>query len=296
MLKAKLGLVLLVAGFVVVFANQQRKNIAPDFDGESSTQQTSSQPAEIAVDGSFFSSSLSSGSPSSTATSRVNNISSAATSSLNSLSGARVDPLPEIANFLRQLDSVIVPKIYLPIPKREFGFDYAKAEPSELRERALKGDPYAAYFYAEYVVKNNVRTVSDTTGAYVYEGDYKKRVSGMTEAREFYIRGLRGGIASLADVLSRLYATSLRGGNRVESLAWRKVSFAIGEGERYNCLRNSTTCVVKDFNNLNRLEFFYPCLSYTGDSCTQSDYEAAMVLAAQYADSLEFAMNHKVAQ
>lgn len=220
---------------------------------------------------------------------------SSAASSVNSLSGARVDPLPEIANFLRQLDSAALPPINLPNPKRNFGFDYAKAKPSELRQKALEDDPYAAYFYAEHLIKSSVRTATDK-GDYAYELDHTKRALALDEAREFYIRGFRGGIASIADVLSRLYANPARGGNRVEALAWRKISFAVGESQRYNCLRNSTICVVKDFNNLNRLEIFYPCLSATGDSCSQIEYDNAMVLALEYADSLEYAMHRKVGQ
>ena len=293
-MKAKLGLALVVVGVAIIFASQERANKVLNAGAASSAQSASSRSAQIGLKSSFFPSAVDSGSVSSSSAAGANSISSASISGANSLSGARVDPLPEIANFLRQLDSLVIPKIYLPSPKRDFGFDYGKAKPSELRDKALAGDPYAAYFYAEYLVKNNVRTVTDT-GAYAYDSDYKKRAYAMAEAREFYIRGFRGGIASIADVLSRLYASS-RGGNRVESLAWRKISFAVGEGERYDCLRNSTTCVVKDFNNLNRLEFFYPCLSSFGDSCTQNDYDTAMLLALQYADSLEFAMNKKVGQ
>lgn len=225
--------------------------------------------------------------------SSANTLSSAATSSLNSLSGERVSPLLEIAYFLRQLDNAAIPKIYLPTPRRDPYFNYFKAKPAEFKEKALAGDAYAAYTYAEYVVKNGVRTATDK-GTYSYEPDQKKRELAMAEAREFYVRAFRGGIASVADVLSRLYANPAHG-NRIESLAWRKISFAVGESQKYDCLRNSTTCFVKDFNYLNRLELFYPCLSSAmGDSCTQNEYDTAMMLALEYADSLEFAMYNKV--
>lgn len=289
-MKAKLGLALVAIGVAIIFANQQRVNKASNVGDRSSSQQASSQQVQTGLDDSFFPSAASSV-VSNSSKSLTKNISAVSTSKVNSLSGARVDPLPEIANFLHQLDSVVIPKIYLPSPRRDYAYDYGKAKPPELRDKAVAGDAYAAYFYAEYLVKNNVRAVTDA-GVYAYDADNKKRLSAMDEAREFYIRGFRGGIASIADVLSRLYAG--RGGNRVESLAWRKISFAVGESERYDCLRNSTTCFVKDFNNMNRLEFFYPCLSSSGDSCTQNDYDTAMVLALQYADSLEFAMNNKV--
>ncbi|GGY87239.1 hypothetical protein GCM10011613_35540 [Cellvibrio zantedeschiae] len=157
----------------------------------------------------------------------------------------------------------------------------------------MSGDPYAAYRYADYIVERDVRKYTDK-GNYAYETDHEKRDLAMSEAREFYIRGFRGGIASIAQVLSRLYADQAHGGNRAESLAWRRISFAVGESQRYECLRNSTTCFVKDFNNLNRPELFYPCLSAAGDSCTQEEYDTGMQLAFQYADSLEFAMNNKV--
>lgn len=222
-----------------------------------------------------------------------NALSSSAASRLKSLSGEPVSPLPEIEYFLRQMDNAFIPKMHLPTPRRDTRFDYFKAKPAELRDKALADDPYAAYMYAEYVVKMGVRTITDN-GTYSYESDHKKREIAMAEAREFYVRALRGGIPSVADVLSRLYANPLQG-NRIESLAWRKISFAVGESQKYDCLRNSTTCVVKDFNNLNRLELFYPCLSSSmGDSCTQNEYDTAMILALQYADSLEFAMYNKV--
>lgn len=288
-MKFKLGLLLFIAGFAIISVSRQHPSKVVHADGVSSTQNFSSQPAQTELDSSLFPFAMDSESASSSSASGAKDISSAATT--NSLSGARVDPLPEIANFLRQLDSVVIPTIYLPSPRRDYNFDYGKAKPSELKEKAVAGDPYAAYFYAEYIVKNNVRNVTDA-GVYAYDANNKKRADAMDEAREFYIRGFRGGIASIADVLSRLYAG--RGSNRIESLAWRKISFAVGESQRYDCLRNSTTCVVKDFNNINRLEFFYPCLSNSGDSCTQNDYDTAMVLALQYADSLEFAMNNKV--
>ena len=173
--------------------------------------------------------------PASAASSSINvsvSTSSLSASSKISLSGARVEALPEIVNFLNQLDNAIIPKIYLPDPKRDFSFDYRKSTPSEFKNKALDGDPYAAYSYAEYLIKNKVRSATDS-GAYAYEPDSKKRIAAMDEAREFYIRAFRGGISSTADVLSRLYADPKRDGNRVESLAWRKISFAVGESQRY---------------------------------------------------------------
>jgi hypothetical protein len=219
------------------------------------------------------------------------NASSLSIYSKNSLSGEKVNALPEIIYFLNQLDKVVIPKIYLPEAKRDPSFNYLENKASVIRDKALDGDPYAAYIYADYVVKNNVKRATDD-GTYSYEPNLKKRIASMDLAREFYIRAFRGGLSSAADEISRLYIK--QDGSRIESLAWRKISFAVGESERYECLRNSTLCVVKDFNNLNRLEYFYPCLSRSGDSCTQNEYDIAMMLALEYADSFDFAINNRV--
>ncbi len=283
-MKLKIGITFLVVVSLIVVAKWYGSSNISNVDGVPPVQPTISNNSISA--NLIISSSVSSGS-------NVNTISSSAASSRKSLSGERVSPLSEIAYFLRQLDNASIPKIYLPAPRRDSMFDYGKRKPAELKDKALAGDPYAAYMYAEYVVKNGVRTATDKD-TYSYESDQKKRELAITEAREFYVRAFRGGIPSVAEVLSRLYADSVHG-NRIESLAWRKISFAVGESQKYDCLRNSTTCVVKDFNNLNRLELFYPCLSSAaGDSCAQREYEQAMTLAFQYADSLEFAMYNKV--
>ena len=290
-----MGFVLLIIFFVILIVKYYPlENATPVVDTYNEANTSSSiKRVDVPLDSVSLSSSTISSASSSFLT--KNTPSSLATSSPNSLSGTRVNAAPEIANFLRQMDSVVIPTLYLPTPSRDLNFDDKNAKPEELSNKAQQGDPYAAYSYADYIVKNGVRTVTDS-GAYAYTLDSKKRIAAMNEAREFYIRALRGGIKSAADVLSRLYASSLRGGNRVESLAWRKISFAIGESERYDCLRNSEICVVKDFNNLNRLEFFYPCLSSAGESCTQDDYDKALRLALMYADSLEYAMNNTVPQ
>ncbi|RYY76964.1 MAG: hypothetical protein EOO52_05595 [Gammaproteobacteria bacterium] len=216
-----------------------------------------------------------------------------AMSSSNNLSGNKVNAAPEIANFLHQMDSVKIPTIILPTPERDPNFDYKNAKPEELREKALLHDPYAAYLYAEYIVKSGVRTTTDT-GSFAYNPNKEKRAAAMQNAREFYVRAFRGGIVSAADTISRLYLWGTYGGNKVESLAWRKISFAVGESQRYDCLRNSETCVVKDFNDLNRVELFYPCLTSSGDRCRPEEYNKAMELASLYADSLEFAIQNKV--
>lgn len=281
-------IVILIAVFLIIFGVWYYLNNTSTIESPAIAQQVPSSASSPAGSDAGLSSSSQSSSVNTGAS-----VSSLA-SSVKSLSGVRVDPLPEIAFFLRQLDNAAIPKITLPTPKRDFQFNYGKAKPAELKEKALADDPYAAYFYAEYLIKNGVRTITDK-GDYSYEADHKKRILTMDEARKFYIRGFRGGIASIAEVLSRLYAHPSRGGNRIESLAWRKISFAVGEGQRYECLRNSTTCVVKDFNNLNRLELFYPCLSASeGDSCTQNDYDTAMMLAMEYVDSFDFAIGNKV--
>lgn len=284
-MKLKIGIAILVVVSLIVFAKLYGSSDFFNVGGAPTVPPTlsnNSTSASLVVSSSMSSESS------------ANTPSSSVASSRKSLSGERVSPLPEIDYFLRQLDNAYIPKIYLPTPRRDTRFDYAKAKPAELRDKALAGDPYTAYMYAEYVVKNGVRTVTDN-GTHSYESDHKKREIAMVEAREFYVRAFRGGILSVADVLSRLYANPLSG-NRIESLAWRKISFAVGESQKYDCLRNSTTCVVKDFNNLNRLELFYPCLSSStgGDSCTQNEYDTAMMLALEYADSLEFAMYNKV--
>lgn len=282
-MKSKIGIIILVVVSLIIFAK---------FYGLNDSSNIGVPPVPPTLSSNTASTSLVASSLISSASSE-NTLSFSAASSLKSLSGERVSALPEIEYFLRQMDNAFIPKIYLPTPRRDTRFDYAKAKPAELRDKALASDPYAAYMYAEYVVKNGVRTVTDN-GTHSYESDHKKREIAMAEAREFYVRAFRGGIPSVADVLSRLYANPLQG-NRIESLAWRKISFAVGESQKYDCLRNSTTCVVKDFNNLNRLELFYPCLSSSmGDSCTQNEYDTAMMLALQYADSLEFAMYNKV--
>jgi hypothetical protein len=286
--KLKIGIAIFLVVSLIIFAVFYRANDAEVVDAIPSVPPTLAVQAEKVNVTVSYSSSLSSGSS-------VNAVSFSVASSLKSLSGERVSPLSEITYFLGKMDEAIIPKIYLPTPQRDPSFNYFKGKPSEFREKALAGDPYAAYSYAEFIVRNGVRTLTDK-GTYAYESDQKKRELAMAEAREFYVRALRGGIASVADVLSRLYVSPVYG-DRIESLAWRKISFAVGESERYNCLRNSTTCVVKDFNNLNRLELFYPCLSSAkGDSCAQSEYEQAMTRAFQYADSLEFAMYNKPQQ
>lgn len=285
-LKLTLGIVLLAGCAIIFYAKFYNSTTPTKSDGSPASQLFSSSKSSITPVTSSSVSSVRSPPPMA--------VGSSAISSRKSLSGARVDPLPEIAHFLRQMDNANIPKIYLPVPKLSGKINYEKAHPSELKDQALAGDPYAAYRYAEYVVKRQVRTVTDK-GDYAYEPDIKKRNSAMNEAREFYVRGFRGGIKSIANVLSKLYEDPSRGGSRIESLAWRRIAFAVGESERYDCLRDSTTCYVKDFNNLNRLENFYPCLSASGESCTQEEYDAAMVLAFQYADSLEFAVHNKVA-
>lgn len=281
-MKLKIAIVMFVLVSLIVFSK-----------GHRSSDSVNLVRVPPAISNSSASASLVASSSISTAL-NVNTPSSSAVSSRKSLSGEQINPLPEIEYFLRKMDEALIPKIYLPAPQRDPNFNYFKAKPAEFKEKALAGDPYAAYGYAEYIVKNGVRTLTDR-GSYSYESDQKKRELAMAEAREFYVRAFRGGIASAADALSRLYPNPIHGGSRTESLAWRKISFAVGESQRYDCLRNSTTCVVKDFNSLNRLELFYPCLSSSnGDSCTQSEYEQAMMLAFQYADSLEFAMYNKV--
>lgn len=282
-MKLKIGIIVLVVVSLIFFAKFYGLNDSSNIGVPSVPPTLSSNTASTGL---VASSSISSASS-------ANTLSFSAASSLKSLSGKRVSPLLEIEHFLHKMDEAVIPKIYLPTPQRDPHFNYFKANPAELKDKALAGDPYAAYSYAEYVVKNGVRTLTDKD-TYSYESDQKKRELAMAEAREFYVRAFRGGIVSVAGVLSRLYANPAHG-NRIESLAWRKISFAVGESERYNCLRNSTTCIVRDFNYLNRLELFYPCLSgAAGDSCVQSEYEQAMVLAFQYADSLEFAMYNKV--
>jgi len=290
-MKLKWIIILLVAVFIIAAARYlaSGENVGASFVAPTSTTSSS-------INNQLMANEPNSSLPASAASSSVNvsvSTSLLSASSKISLSGARVEALPEIVNFLNQLDNAIIPKIYLPDPKRDSSFDYRKGSVAAFKAKALDGDPYAAYIYAEHAVKNKVRSITDA-GTYSYEQNFNKRVAGMDEAREFYIRAFKGGLKLAANDLSQLFANSRNEGDRIESLAWRKISFAVGEGERFDCLRNSTLCVVKDFNNLNRLEYFYPCLSSAGDSCTQSEYDTAMTLALQYADSLDFAISNKV--
>lgn len=285
-MKLSLGIVLVVACALFFYAKFYRS-------AESSIESVAVAPVQLAISASSLDS------VSSSSLSADQHLSGMAGSSVvsgpQSLSGARVDPLSEVAFFLRQMDNANVPRLYLPTPKQNANFNYAKATPVELKDQALAGDPFAAYRYAEIVVQQRVRVKNDK-GGFAYNPEVKKRDAAMGEAREFYVRALQGGIKSAATVLSKFYEDTTHGGSRIESLAWHKIAFALGESERYDCLRNSTTCAVKDFNNLNRVEYFYPCLTSSGDGCTQEEYDAAMLLAFQYADSLEFALHNKVAR
>lgn len=289
-MKSKIGFLFLIAVVVIVTmkfsASEKIDNVEHTFvESSTSTSNKTNHYSDIA--------SVSSASSSSEITEIQHTSPVSSSSSINSLSGAKINAEPEIVNFLSQIDSVKIPKIILPTPQRDPYFDYKNSNPEQLKEKALLDDPYAAYLYAEYIVKSGVRTTTDT-GSFAYSPDKDKRAAATHQAREFYIRAFRGGIVSAADTLSRLYIWGAFGGNKVESLAWRKISFAAGESERYDCLRNSETCVVKDFNNLNRREFFYPCLTSSGDRCLLKDYEKAMELAVMYADSFEYAIQNKV--
>ena len=153
----------------------------------------------------------------------------------------------------------------------------------------MGGDPYAALDYANYLRFNKLRIRNDR-GVYIYNPDLNARDEAMKEVREFLVRSVNSGLNAGAILLSREYSGLLY--YRVESLAWRKIAFAMGESENFDCLRDSTTCVVKDFNNLNRDEFFYPCVARALDYCTQVDQEDAALLALQYLNSLEFAINN----
>lgn len=205
----------------------------------------------------------------------------------SSLSYPRVDPSEQIKHFLNAMDETAVPKVATREVKREALFDYAKATPEELKARALNGDPYAALDYANYVRLHSL-WVKNERDIYEYNPDRRLRMAALQEMREFYVRAMSGGLRSAATMLSLEY--SRLDIYQVESLAWRKIAFAMGESERFDCLRDSTTCYVKDFNNLNMDEFFYPCVRRAQDQCNKTAYEDATLLALQYLNSFDLAV------
>lgn len=215
----------------------------------------------------------------------VENVASSASKS--SLSYPRVDPSEQIKHFLHAMDETAVPKVATRDVKRDELFDYDKAAPEELKARALNGDPYAALDYAKYVSRNQV-WVMDERGQHIPNPDKRKRDEAAQEVREFLVRAMSGGLMEAPIALSRIYSGPWM--YQVEALAWRKIAFAMGESERFDCLRDSTTCVVKDFNNLHRDEFFYPCVSMAYDQCSQATYEDATLLALQYLNSFDLAV------
>lgn len=206
-------------------------------------------------------------------------------SSIASLSGARVAPHEAIAHFLTAMDHSPLPKIILPKPSFDASFNYSKASSEELKVKAQAGDAQAAFRYADDVYQHRVLHVFDDSSS-ARGSNREKREAALIEAREFYIRAFRGGIKRAANTLSQIYAQR----SRVESLTWKKISFAVGESETYNCLRNSTICTVKDFNNMNRDELFYPCIDHNLDNCSGEDQEDSSLLALQYSDSWDFAI------
>lgn len=231
-------------------------------------------------------------SSSATAASSLGNSSiSSASSSLRPLSFPRVDPPEHIDHFLKSMDETAVPKMQLPKVKKDETFDYAQATVAQLKERALAGDAYAALYYANYIASNVLR-IPAPKGGFMFEFNSQKQAAGLAEMREFYVRAMQGGLREAAFALSREYYAGGPWFNAEESLAWRKISFALGERETFDCVRDSTLCTVKDYNDLMRDAQFFPCVGNARDNCSPELYQDATLLAMQYVYSADFAMHN----
>jgi hypothetical protein len=220
-------------------------------------------------------------------------VQSSYSSSIRPLSFPRVDPSVQAAHFLKSMDEGGLPKMQLPKLQKDLSFNYIDASAAQLKAKALQGDAYAAYMYGKYIRENSLR-ISIDGYKFRYESDPAKRNATVKEMREFYVRAMAGGVKEAAYELSYEYSLSSPWGNKLESLAWRKISFAVGESKVWDCLRDSTTCFVKEFNTLNSDEYFFPCVSRAIDNCKPENYQDATLLALQYAHSLEFAINNSV--
>ncbi len=174
--------------------------------------------------------------------------------------------------------------------ERDPYFEYENATPEQLKQKALSGDPFASLDYAK-TLSSKLSTNPKIARAEIK--DYLTKQEGeLLEMREFYLRALNGGVQSAAYELSRWYHVSRLWSNKVESLAWRMISFSVGESKQWDCLRDSTICSVKEFNNKNRDEFFFPCVAQARDTCTPENYQDAALLAVQYVDSTDFAIKN----
>jgi hypothetical protein len=227
----------------------------------------------------------------SSSTAVANNAVSGSSSSGRPFSFPRVYPPEQIGHFLKSMDETALPKMQLPLAKRDEFFDYDQATVAELKAKALSGDAFAALRYANYIASRVLR-IPNEKGWSRLEDNPQKITAGLAEMREFYVRAMQGGLSEGALALSREYASNYLWGNTEESLAWRKVSFALGESEVYDCVRDSTTCTVKDYNNLLMDSRFSPCVANARDNCSPELYEDATLLAMQYVHSFEFAIHN----
>lgn len=229
---------------------------------------------------------LSSSSSSLSSSSLSSSLSSAASSRPAPYSYPRVAPQEAIAKFLQDMDESALPKIDLPSLKKDEDFDYKNAAPEQLQQKALEGDAVAAFSYAE-TVKNGIfqfRRASIREKKSWNPADVKADI---VEMRDFYMLALQGGVRQAAVALSAFYAEPTVG-NRVESLAWRKISFAVGESAQWDCLRDSTSCTVKEFNNLNGAEFFSICIHNGYYLCPPAMHQAAAAVALDYMHNYQY--------
>lgn len=211
---------------------------------------------------------------------------SAASSRPAPYSYPRVAPQETIAKFLQDMDESALPKIDLPSLKKDEDFDYKKATPEQLKQKALEGDAVAAFSYAE-AVKNGIFQFRSASIREKKSWDPADIKADIVEMRDFYMLALQGGVRQAAVALSAFYAEpALR--SRVESLAWRKISFAVGESAQWDCLRDSTSCTVKEFNNLNGAEFFSICIHNGYYLCPPAMHQAAAALALDYMHNYQY--------
>lgn len=222
--------------------------------------------------------------PSSSSLSSSNSFSSSISSAPYSY--PRVEPRETIGKFLQDMDESALPKIDLPGLKRDEGFDYKNATPEQLKQKAVVGDAVAAFHYAE-TIKNRILSFRDAQNREKNYWNPEEGKAEIAEMRDFYMHALQGGVKQAAMALSSAYSR-LPLIDRIEALAWRKISFAIGESKQWDCLRDSTSCTVKEFNDLNGTEFFAVCIANDYYQCSPAIHQAASVMALDYMHNYQF--------